>query len=300
MKTGWSDSASGYPSGWNNSWFWRVYDKLLTLSTISASVSSIGTSVSNISTSTSSVSSFLSDLKSGWSTTSTGGINSPSGYASSWFSQLFYELRQVELLSTGLSYGWGYTSTSTNAPSGLTSSWFYSLLNLSRIQSFETVSISSDTTSIKSSASDSRGFLSNIKDTLLELRNHILDPVDLALKQASSSTVSAVTSEYFAGSGGSEQSIKASNSELGDFKGIGKFFRRFDPGVSISSLVDLFDPDNDEYGLFSWLSQQNAEALNPLYSQRRSSSKSISYEPIVTDYYQENLDLITAWERDHS
>lgn len=300
LKSGWTDSASGYPSGWNNSWFWRVYDKLRTLSTISSSVTSIDSSVSSISTSSSSISSYLSDLKSGWSSTNTGGINSPSGYASSWFSQVFYELRQLELLSTGLSYGWGYTSTSTNAPTGFTSSWFYSLLNLSRLQYLDLESISSDTSSIKSSASDSRSFLADIKGYLLSLQEFFANPVDRVLKERSESTVSAVSQEYFSGDGGSEQSIKASNTELGDFKGIGKFFRRFDSGVSISSLVELFDPDNDQYGLFTWLSQQNAESLNPLYSSRRSMTKSSSFEPIVTDYYHENLDLITTWERDHS
>ncbi len=279
LGTGWSDSSYGYPTGWQSSWFWVILSHLRK----------------------------YDYLHSGWSVNSNGGINSPSGSGSSWFSQMFYELRQVENLSTGLFSQWGYNSTSIYNPSSMGSSWFYSVLDLIRGQKYTLDSVKTNVDSIKTDVHSSysyiiasKNLLQSISDSVSQIEDVIADSVDVALKQASSSTVSAVTSEYFSGDGGSEQSIKASNSELGDFKGIGKFFRRFDSGVSISSLVDLFDPYNDQYGLFTWLSQENAESLNPLYSQRRSMSKSSSFEPIVTDYYHENLDLISSWERDHS
>lgn len=269
LKTGWFDSSTGYPTGWNNSWFWRVFDKIS------------GLDVTN------------DGLLTGWSLNSSGGITHPLLFSGSWYSLLLSEIRQVENISTGLLSGWGYSSTTVTSPYDYRASWFYYLLNSSKDSAYSLSDLKSISSVISGDIITIKGYISSLKD-------FFASPVDVALKQQSEGTVATVTQEYFSGDGGSETSIKASNSELGDFKGVGKLLRSFKPDVSISSLSDLFDPDHDEFGLFSWLSQENAEALNPLYSTRRSMSKSSSFEPIVTDYYQENLDLISSWERDHS
>lgn len=278
LGAGWSDSSVGYPTGYNTSWFWMVFNKLRSWDV----------------------------LKSGWSVTSSGGINSPSGMGSSWFAQVFYEVRQIENLSTGLMSQWGYTSTSIFGPSSTNSSWFYSALALLHSVDLNVNSIVTDVSSISHDANVSKGYLYESKnylyailDGVTALKDVLADPVDVLLKDRADSSLSTISDDYFTGSGGSEQSIKASNSELSDFKGVGAFFRRFDTGVNVSSITDLFDPENDTYSIFTWLTQENAESLNPLYSSRRDSKASLDYEPIVTDYYSDNMDALSSFIKEH-
>lgn len=280
LSSGWFDSSSGYPSGFASSWFWRVLDNLRSVS--------------------SSFSSFNNGLSSGWGLSSSGGIINPSSFTSSWFSFALYELRQLENVSTGLWSGWSFSSSGVSAPSGFSGSWFYYLL-------YSNKDIASSLSELKSSAALSvahesviSSILSDIKSYLLSLKDFVASPVDVALKEQTESTVSVVTDEYFIGDGGSSSSIKASNSELGDFKGIGQFIRTVQPsGVSISSLSDLFNENDDSFNLFAWFSRQNAVALNPgAYNAR---SRGLKSSPqIVTDYYHDNLDVIEAWGREHS
>ncbi len=278
LGSGWSDSNVGYPTGYNSSWFWMVFNKLRS----------------------------WDFLKSGWSTTSSGGISSPSGMGSSWFAQMFYEVRQLEILSTGLSSQWGYTSSGINNPSSMSSSWFFSIASLLHGTCYSVSAIESDVESIRSDTSTSKSYviasknlLETISFAITQIRDVIADPVDAVLKDRSDSSLSTISDDYFTGSGGTEQSIKASNSELSDFKGVGAFFRRFDTGVNVSAITDLFDPDNDTYSIFTWLTQENAESLNPLYSTRRGSRSGLDYEPIVTDYYSDNMDALSSFVRDH-
>lgn len=243
--------------------------------------------------------SFNAGLLSGWSPTSTGGISSPSGWSSSWFAQAWYSIRQLENSVSPLQSGWSYSDSAISAPPGSSSSsWFYRVLQAVKDSYYKLSSIDVNTGSLHQGLLGISQTLSTISGDLSDLTDIFASPADVALKASNESTVSAVNTEYFSGSGGSEQSIKASNTELGDFKGLGVLFRRFDSGYNIYSATSLFDPDNDQFGLFSWLTQENAEALNPLYAppRRGSSDPFPGHEEIVTDFVSEHMQAMEDWK----
>lgn len=243
--------------------------------------------------------SFNSGLLSGWSPTSSGGINSPSGWSSSWFAQAWYSIRQLENSISPLQSGWSFSESSISAPSGSSSSsWFYRVLQAVKDSYYKLSSIDVNTSSLHQGLLTVSQSLSDISGYVSDLRDIFASPADVALKTSNESTVSAVNQEYFSGSGGSEQSIKPSNTELGDFKGLGVLFRRFDSGYNIYSVTSLFDPDSDQFGLFTWLTQENAEALNPLYAppRRGSSDPFPGHEEIVTDYVSQHMQALEDWK----
>lgn len=140
-----------------------------------------------------------------------------------------------------------------------------------------------------------------MSDDIEQLKEVLADDDDLAMKQSIKQQQQVITDDYLSGSGGSSSSIKASASELGDFKGIGQFVRGISPsGVSVSDIINLFNPDSDNYSIFVWFTNQNAVALNPgaNSTSRSIKSNSVSNEPeIITNYLADNIKAIEDFKR---
>lgn len=312
LGSGWYDSDSGYPVGYGTSWYYRIYRKVASIynaqGLLKAVVDAINTNVNSISSNIATMKTVQGNIRTDVATIqsdTTAIYNYAKGYLPSISTNTASTASQ---LGSSLMDGWKWEGTGIDQnpvyPDGYRFSWYRQMLySLSRIRRNGMI----DWMNLTGNHINTNGVVSEgykyLYDYIYDLAFVLADEDDIAMKQAMKEQQQTVTSDYLTGSGGSSGSIKASSAELGDFKGVGQFVRGISPsGVSISDIIDLFNPDSDTYSLFVWFKPENAHALNPGANPATRSIKSagVSSEPeIVTHYLTDNLEAVESFkERD--